>query len=83
VSVVIPAKDEARNLPSVLAELPHGLHEVILVDGASVDGTVQTALRIRPDIVVVKQTRRGKGNALACGFAACTGDVIVMLDADG
>jgi glycosyltransferase involved in cell wall biosynthesis len=80
---VIPAKDEARNLPSVLAELPHGLHEVILVDGASVDGTVQTALRIRPDIVVVKQTRRGKGNALACGFAACTGDVIVMLDADG
>jgi hypothetical protein len=83
VSVVIPAKDEAANLPGVLAELPRGLHEVILVDGASVDGTVRTARRARPDIVVVDQTRRGKGNALACGIAACTGDVIVTLDADG
>jgi glycosyltransferase involved in cell wall biosynthesis len=83
VSVVIPAKDEAANLPGVLAELPDGLHEVILVDGASVDRTVETALRARPDLVIVRQTRRGKGNALACGFAACTGDVAVMLDADG
>lgn len=83
VSVVIPAKNEARNLPWVLGHLPDGLHEVVLVDGDSVDDTVGTALRHRPDTVVVKQTRRGKGNALACGFAACTGDVIVMLDADG
>src|SRR5882724_4453491 len=83
VSVVIPAKDEARNLPGLLAELPDGLHEVILVDGASVDGTVQAALRARPDTIVVQQTRRGKGNALACGIAACTGDVVVLLDADG
>jgi glycosyltransferase involved in cell wall biosynthesis len=83
VSVVIPAKDEAANLPRLLAELPPGLFEVVLVDGASVDGTVQIARRERPDIVVVQQTRSGKGNALACGFAACTGDVIVMLDADG
>jgi glycosyltransferase involved in cell wall biosynthesis len=83
VSVVIPAKNEAANLPGVLAELPPGLHEVILVDGASVDRTVETALLARPDLVVVHQTRRGKGNALACGFAACTGDVTVMMDADG
>jgi glycosyltransferase involved in cell wall biosynthesis len=83
VSVVIPAKNEARNLPWVLDNLPAGLHEVVLVDGASVDDTVGTALRHRPDTVVVKQTRHGKGNALACGFSACTGDVIVMLDADG
>ena len=83
VSVVIPARNEARNLPWVLGRLPGGLHEVILVDGGSVDGTVEAARRHRPDVVVVEQTRRGKGNALACGFAACTGDVIVMLDADG
>jgi glycosyltransferase involved in cell wall biosynthesis len=83
VTVVIPAKNEARNLPWVLDNLPAGLHEVILVDGDSVDATVRTARRHRSDIVVVEQTRRGKGNALACGFAACTGDVIVMLDADG
>ena len=30
-----------------------------------------------------QQTRRGKGNALACGFEAATGDIIVMFDADG
>jgi glycosyltransferase involved in cell wall biosynthesis len=32
---------------------------------------------------VITQTRTGKGNALACGFAAATGDIIVMIDADG
>jgi len=83
VSVVIPARNEARNLPPLLAELPDGLHEVILVDGESVDGTVQAARQARPDIVVVRQTRRGKGNALACGFHACTGEIAVTLDADG
>jgi hypothetical protein len=83
VSVVIPAKNEAQNLPHVLAGLPHGLHELILVDGDSTDGTVEVALEHRPEIIVIGQTRRGKGNALACGFARATGDFIVMLDADG
>jgi glycosyltransferase involved in cell wall biosynthesis len=83
VSVVIPAKNEARNLPEVLGALPADLHEVILVDGDSTDDTVSVALSLRPDIQVVGQTRKGKGNALACGFAVATGDFIVMLDADG
>lgn len=83
VSVVIPAKNEARNLPLVLLALPDGLHEVILVDGDSVDNTVEVACELYPDITVIGQTRKGKGNALACGFAATTGDFIVMLDADG
>ncbi len=83
VSVVIPAKNEERNLPLVLGELPDGLHEVILVDGASTDDTVRVARQLRPDITVIGQSRKGKGNALACGFAIATGDFIVMLDADG
>lgn len=83
ISVVIPARNEAYNLPHVLGGLPEGLHEVILVDGHSTDGTIEAALRLRPDIKIVQQTRRGKGNALACGFAAVTGDVVVTLDADG
>jgi glycosyltransferase involved in cell wall biosynthesis len=82
VSIVIPALNEADNLALVLPQLPD-VHEVILVDGGSVDGTVATARRLRPDIVTVTQTRRGKGNALACGFAQVTGDVVVMFDADG
>ena len=83
VSVVIPAKNEALNLPRVLERLERGFHEVILVDGHSTDDTVQVARRLRPEIRIIRQTRKGKGNALACGFEAATGDFIVMLDADG
>lgn len=83
VSVVIPALNEARNLPSVLARIPPDVHEVILVDGYSVDETVPVARQLRPDVRVVRQSRSGKGNALACGFAAATGDIIAMIDADG
>jgi glycosyltransferase involved in cell wall biosynthesis len=83
VSVVIPTLNEAENLPHVFARLPAGLHEVIVVDGNSMDGTADVARSLRPDVKVVMQTGRGKGNALAAGFAACTGDIIVTLDADG
>ncbi|HXR69324.1 glycosyltransferase family 2 protein [Actinocrinis sp.] len=83
VSVVIPALNEARNLPHVFARLPGGLHEVIVVDGHSVDNTCAVARRLLPDARIITQTRGGKGNALACGFAAATGQIIVMLDADG
>jgi len=83
VSVVIPTYNEAKNLPHVFSRLPPDLHEVIVVDGRSVDGTVEVALALRPDVRIVRQNRRGKGNAMACGFAAVTGDIVVMLDADG
>lgn len=81
VSVVVPALNEARNLEIILPQLPE-VHEVILVDGNSVDDTVEVARRILPDVKVVTQTRKGKGNALVCGFQAATGDIIVMFDAD-
>ena len=81
-SVVIPARNEARNLEIILLELP-AVHQVILVDGHSVDDTIETARRVLPGIEIIRQTRKGKGNALACGFAAVTGDIVVMLDADG
>ena len=83
VSVVIPTLNEARNLPHVFERLPQGLHEVIVVDGHSVDDTCAVVRRLRPDSRVIMQNRSGKGNALACGFTAATGQIIVMLDADG
>ena len=83
VSVVIPTLNEAANLPHVLTRLPALVDEVILVDGHSVDDTIEVAQQIRPDVRIVLQDGRGKGNALACGFAAASGEIIVMLDADG
>ena len=82
VSVVIPTYNEARNLPIVFSLMPD-VYEVVVVDGRSVDNTVEVARSLRPDAKVIMQTRRGKGNALACGFSHATGDIIVMLDADG
>ena len=82
VSIVIPALNEALNLSVVLPQLPR-VHEVILVDGGSVDGTVMAARRALPSIITVLQRRRGKGNALAAGFSRVTGDIVVMFDADG
>ncbi|WP_235738040.1 glycosyltransferase family 2 protein [Nocardioides alcanivorans] len=82
VSVIVPAFNEAANLERVLPTLP-SVHEVIVVDGESTDGTAEAARRTLPGCTVIKQTRKGKGNALACGFAEATGDIIVMFDADG
>ena len=83
VSVVIPAKNEAANIAWVLKNMPATVHEIVLVDGHSTDGTVEAATRERSDIVVTHEQQRGKGAALQAGFATATGDIVVMLDADG
>jgi Glycosyl transferase family 2 len=83
VSVVVPAMNEEGNIGHVLRRLPPNLHEVILVDGNSHDRTVEAALEAVPDIKVLTQSGRGKGDALRTGFAAVTGNLVVMLDADG
>jgi glycosyltransferase involved in cell wall biosynthesis len=83
VSVVIPTLNEAFNLPHVFSRLPDGLHEIVVVDGHSTDDTIAVAKRLRPDARILVQPGRGKGDALSAGFRTCTGDIIVMLDADG
>jgi glycosyltransferase involved in cell wall biosynthesis len=83
VSVIIPALNEARNLPHVAEQMPADIDEIVFVDGHSIDDTVAVSRRLWPDAVHITQTRSGKGNALACGFEAASGDIIVMIDADG
>jgi glycosyltransferase involved in cell wall biosynthesis len=87
ISVVIPALNEAQNLRHVLPLIPPIVSEIILIDGHSIDNTITVVEQLRtticPPIHIIKQTGRGKGDALRVGFAACVGDIIVMLDADG
>lgn len=84
VSVVIPALDEAKNLPHVLPRIQDWVYEVVLVDDHCTDDTAAVARSLLPGVRIVENTgERGKGNAMAVGFAAATGDIIVMLDADG
>lgn len=83
VSVIIPARNEAANLPHVFDTLPGWIDEVIVVDGHSTDDTVAVARRLRPDAMVIAQPGTGKGDALMAGFAAASGEILVMIDADG
>ena len=83
VSVVLPCLNEEQNLPYVFERMPDDVDEVIVVDGGSVDRTVDCAYALSTSVKVVQQSRRGKGNALVCGFDACAGDIIVMIDGDG
>jgi glycosyltransferase involved in cell wall biosynthesis len=84
VTVVVPALNEAENLPYVLPRIPSWVTEVILVDDHCTDNTVAVARELLPTIrVVANHDAPGKGNALQAGFAAAIGSLIVQIDADG
>jgi len=83
VSVIVPTLNEARNLPYALWRLPACVTEVVVVDGRSRDDTIEVARHLRDDVKIVLEERKGKGIALRSGFEAATGDILVMLDADG
>ncbi|KPI07986.1 glycosyl transferase family 2 [Actinobacteria bacterium OK074] len=86
-SIVIPALNEAENLPAVMASIPRRelaqagwTTEVVVVDNASTDDTAKIARQLGAN--VVSQPNRGYGNAYQAGFDAATGDVIATGDAD-
>lgn len=87
-SVIVPAYNEAATAEAVarrLRELPLRL-EIIAVNDASSDGTGELLDRLARDRLVDRvihhPVNRGKGAALRSGFAAATGDVVVVQDAD-
>lgn len=61
VSVVVPAMNEAENLPHVFATIPQWIDEIVLVDGNSVDDTVAVARRLRPQHQDRNADRQGQG----------------------
>ena len=89
VSVMVPARNEAGNIPEIFKRVPQmgSLTELIFVEGHSRDDTYQTILdniAAHPEIksIVVKQTGEGKGDAVRTGFASASGDILIILDAD-
>lgn len=83
ISVVICALNEEGNLPKVLPKIPDWVDEVILVDGHSIDNTVAVAKSIFPAVRILYQPGKGKDDAMKHGFRNATGEIVVVLDADG
>ena len=81
-SVVIPTKNEERNIGWVLERIPPQVDEVVIVDGLSTDRTLEVARIVRPDVKIVHESRRGKGAAIRAGIAVASGFAVAMLDAD-
>ena len=90
VTVLIPARNESGNIRSAVERIPEmGSHtQIIFVEGNSSDNTWETILQTQKeyegirDILAVQQTGKGKGDAVRCGYAQATGDILMILDAD-
>lgn len=83
ITLLIFAVNEEASLPRILPRIPTWIDEVLLVDGNSTDRTVEITKALRPDIRVICQPGRGKGDAQRYGVQQASGDIIVTLDADG
>lgn len=83
ISVVIPTLNEADNIRHVLPNLPNFIDEIVVVDGNSKDNTIEEILKFRNDAKIFIEESSGKGVALRRGFREASGDIVVMMDADG
>jgi SAM-dependent methyltransferase len=89
VSIIIPARNECGNIENAVKRIPEfGLHqEIIFIEGHSSDCTYEEMERVQAaysekDIRLMRQTGKGKGNAVREAFDAATGDILMILDAD-
>jgi ubiquinone/menaquinone biosynthesis C-methylase UbiE len=89
VSVIVPARNEAGNIPNIFDRVPEmgAATELIFVEGNSTDDTyaaIEREIARRPDVraKLYKQPGRGKGDAVRVGFREAAGDFLIILDAD-
>jgi SAM-dependent methyltransferase len=89
-SILVPCRNERGNIENAILRMPRfgSAQEILFVEGNSSDGTFEECERVRDayrdswNIKVLKQDGKGKGDAVRKGFAAATGDVLMILDAD-
>ncbi len=92
-SIIIPAFNEAKRITPTIHEIRKVLestehrYEIIVVDDASQDGTIQVISTLQQDIpslsLEVLSKNLGKGGALKHGVSKAHGDIIITIDADG
>lgn len=89
VSVLVPARNEAGNIAAILERIPEmgGGTEILFVEGNSSDdtyGVIERVMAAHPErrCRLLKQTGKGKGDAVRLGFSQATGDILMILDAD-
>jgi glycosyltransferase involved in cell wall biosynthesis len=92
-SLVVPVKDEAENLPALVSQIREALRddvggwELICIDDGSTDDSVAVLRRLRAETginlrVIVFDRNYGKTAALAAGFERAAGEIVVIMDAD-
>lgn len=89
VSVLVPARNESGNIRNAIERIPDmGSHtQLIFCEGNSTDDTWETIKKLKDeypekDIHILQQKGKGKGDAVRCGYAEATGDILMILDAD-
>ncbi|MCX9011267.1 MAG: glycosyltransferase family 2 protein [Candidatus Methanoperedens sp.] len=83
ISIVIPTLNEESNIKEVLPHIPDFIDEIVVVDGNSKDRTLEEILKFRKDAKIIIEKPEGKGAAMKTGFENATGDIVIMMDADG
>ncbi len=84
ISIVIPALNEEKTIGILLKDIRKrykNKYEIVVIDDGSTDKTAEIAKKYNVKLVQNKR-KSGKGSALRKGFAAASGDILVMLDAD-
>lgn len=87
-SVVIPCYNEKDNIEKIVCRVKAAdvdNKEIIIVDDCSVDGTrdiLENKIKANVEIILYHEKNKGKGAALRTGFAAATGDIVIIQDAD-